>query len=126
MTRVLKIEAERWPKVCLREEARNILNKMPTAWGKEIIETLGKETAEGAIVTISTRAAKKVLFRRELRRRHYFGSSSEEGAISARAPKKALSRREVGGMPTPVLRGNIIAERYSQITTSQITNTRFI
>ena len=30
----------------MREEARNILNKMPTAWGKEIIEALGKETAE--------------------------------------------------------------------------------
>ena len=42
---------------------------------------------------ISARAAKKALFRRELRRRRYLGASSEEGAISARAPKKLLSRQ---------------------------------
>ena len=46
MARVLEMEEERWPKICLREEARNILNKTPTAWGKEIIEALGKEAAE--------------------------------------------------------------------------------
>ena len=32
----------------------------------------------------------EALFRRELRRRRYLGASSEEGAISTRAPNKAL------------------------------------
>ena len=43
---------------------------------------------------ISARAAKKALSPRELRRRRYLGSNSKEGAISVRAPKKALSRRD--------------------------------
>ena len=46
MARVLEMEEKRWPKICLREEARNILNKTPTTWGNEIIEALGKGAAE--------------------------------------------------------------------------------
>ena len=42
----------------------------------------------------STAERKKALSRREQRRRGYHGASYEEDAISARAAKKALFRRE--------------------------------
>ncbi|KAK0074131.1 hypothetical protein PV325_008735 [Microctonus aethiopoides] len=31
------MEAERWPKICLREEVRNILNRKPTVWDMTLL-----------------------------------------------------------------------------------------
>ncbi|CAG5088654.1 Protein of unknown function [Cotesia congregata] len=34
------MDAKRWPKICLREECRAILNKNPSAWGTKMMEAL--------------------------------------------------------------------------------------
>ncbi|KAK0157230.1 hypothetical protein PV328_011719 [Microctonus aethiopoides] len=37
MRKVYEMEAERWPKICLREEVRNILDRKPTVWGMKLL-----------------------------------------------------------------------------------------
>lgn len=37
--KVYGMEEGRWPKVCLREEVRNILNNRPTDWGKKVYKS---------------------------------------------------------------------------------------
>lgn len=37
---ILRMEDSRWPKLCLREEVRNIMNGKPSKWGKAVVHTL--------------------------------------------------------------------------------------
>ncbi|CAG5075558.1 Protein of unknown function [Cotesia congregata] len=37
---ILRMEDSRWPKLCLREEVRNIMNGKPSKWGKAVVQTL--------------------------------------------------------------------------------------
>ena len=48
LVEIMRMPDERWPKKCLREEARGILNGNPTKWGKEMEKAM-KEVGEGAI-----------------------------------------------------------------------------
>ena len=38
---MLKMKEDRWPKVCLREEIRAIINRNPSQWGRERVEMEG-------------------------------------------------------------------------------------
>lgn len=40
MTDILSMDDNRWPKQCLREEVRNILNSNSSKWGKAVLQTL--------------------------------------------------------------------------------------
>ncbi|KAK0180574.1 hypothetical protein PV327_002941 [Microctonus hyperodae] len=39
IVKVYEMEEERWPKVCLREEVRAIVNRRPSKWGKELYDS---------------------------------------------------------------------------------------
>lgn len=43
------MKENRWPKKCLKEEARNIVNGNPTSWGKGLEEAL-RNTGDGEII----------------------------------------------------------------------------
>lgn len=47
-----RMEDTRWPKICLREEMRGILNGNPTKWGKTIEESAKKMNCENVIEKI--------------------------------------------------------------------------
>lgn len=51
LLRIVGMEQGRWPKVCLKEEVRNIKNNNPTAWGKEL-EIALKETGDGETIDL--------------------------------------------------------------------------
>ena len=46
---ILKMKEYRWPKVCLREEIRGIINRNPSQWGREFKQAL-EEVGDGRIV----------------------------------------------------------------------------
>ena len=43
------MKEDRWPKVCLREEIRGIINRNPPQWGREFKQAL-EEVEDGRIV----------------------------------------------------------------------------
>ena len=43
------MKEDRWPKVCLREEIRGIINRNPSQWGREFKQAL-EEIRDGRIV----------------------------------------------------------------------------
>lgn len=43
---VLKMEEGRWPKVCLKEEIRSVINGNPSRWGKDLTKAL-REVGDG-------------------------------------------------------------------------------
>ena len=46
---ILKMKKDRWPKVCLREEIRGIINRNPSQWRREFKQAL-EEVGDGRIV----------------------------------------------------------------------------
>lgn len=42
IAKIIRMDENRWPKICLREEIRGVLNKNPTKWGKKI-ENIARE-----------------------------------------------------------------------------------
>ena len=46
---ILKMKEDRWPKVCLREEIRRIINRNPSQWRREFKQAL-EEVGDGRIV----------------------------------------------------------------------------
>lgn len=49
MIKLLRMEDNSWPKRCLMEEVRGITNRIPTKWGKELMEAL-KRVGNGELV----------------------------------------------------------------------------
>ena len=43
------MDEKRWPKICLREEIRGIMNRHPLKWGKELNEAMEK-AGDGRII----------------------------------------------------------------------------
>ena len=48
LVEVVEMNNDRWPKKCLREEIRGILNRNPSKWGKQLMNAMD-EVGEGGI-----------------------------------------------------------------------------
>lgn len=53
---VLRMQDDRWPKICLREEVRSILNHNPSKWGEALNVALGEMQAQTVVQDIWNRA----------------------------------------------------------------------
>lgn len=52
LIRVMKMEKDQWPRICLRETLRGLKNRNPGRWARELKEILEKLGSTGLIDTM--------------------------------------------------------------------------
>lgn len=56
------MEEKRWPKICLREEMRGIMNSNPTKWGRGVLQVLKKMEKVDVVKSIWERSHEEEIY----------------------------------------------------------------